>query len=102
MTYVCWWGHAHDQPLACSVVHDYCYTDTLLRCLVVLPAVLQEIVTRLQAADIGVMQYHAEAAPGQFEVVLAPCECFVWCWEGDCGWWLDCMRATTSRLLALG
>jgi len=43
-------------------------------CAAVYPAVLVEVVAALQAAGIGVPQFHAEAAPGQFEVVLSPCE----------------------------
>lgn len=38
-------------------------------------AVLMDIITSLQSIGIGVTQYHPEAAPGQFEVVLSACEC---------------------------
>lgn len=47
----------------------YCQTAALDT---VSTEVLVEVVAALQAAGIGVPQFHAEAAPGQFEVVLSP------------------------------
>lgn len=41
-------------------------------CLLAVCAVLQEVVSRLQSIGVGVVQYHPEAAPGQFEVALSP------------------------------
>lgn len=42
------------------------------------PVVLKDIVASLQDIGIGIVQYHPEAAPGQFEVVLSPCESHVY------------------------
>jgi glutamine synthetase len=40
----------------------------------VLSAVLRDVVSSLQEIGIGIVQYHPEAAPGQFEVAMSPCE----------------------------
>lgn len=38
------------------------------------PPVLDDMVAALTQMGIGVLQYHAEAAPAQFEIALEPCE----------------------------
>jgi glutamine synthetase len=32
------------------------------------------MVSALESMGIGVVQYHAESAPGQFEIATKPCE----------------------------